>query len=168
MTMWSANNYDKQASRARAEWDEARTSEAQQSSWTEAAAKTTLTEIMAHLQAQVYTWKYIYTIYLAWCEKCKKSATLELWRSCNNQQQLGCYRGRRRPKRGEIESADCLRLRQCHTSTTNQVAVPDDYKRQSAVAAVAVAVAVAVEVSRVIDAGCGRAWASTRARASRV
>lgn len=51
---------------------------------TEAAAKTTLTEIIAHLQ-QIHIYN-IYIHYIAWCEKSKKSATLELWCSCNKQQ----------------------------------------------------------------------------------
>lgn len=105
---------------------------------TEAAAKTTLTEIMAHLQ-QIYIY-YIYTLYCVVRKEQKRVQHLnfaaaarsnKLWQ---RQYQRGRQKGSGKQEgggeeKGHIESADCATPSLFATKWQLQ----DDYERQSAV-----------------------------------
>lgn len=168
MTMWSANNYDKQASR-RGKEREWREKEANGSS-----SKNNINRNHGTPAADIYI-LYIYTI-LRGAKRAKKSATLELCCSCKKQQtvaeavsegqakgqwQAGGGGGKRR---GTLSQQTVPHLHCLPPSGSYKTIMKDNQlclivvATAAAVVAVAAAAAVAVEVCRVIDDGCGRAW----------
>lgn len=140
---------------------------------TEAAAKTTLTEIMAHLQ-QIYIY-YIYTLYCVVRKEQKRVQHLnfaaaarsnKLWQrqyQRGRQKGSGKQEGGGGKRRGTLSQQTVPHLHCLPPSGSYKTIMKDNQlclivvATAAAVVAVAAAAAVAVEVCRVIDDGCGRA-----------